>query len=164
MQLTKKEMEETQMLVTTPEKWDVVTRKVSAFNVSHHAVVPFPFRTLKFAVTNIVGVLNHRFNDFAAFPFLHTLQQHAVSAEDISDNRMASVQGSDAAVASLVRLLIIDEVHLLNDERGAVIETLVSRTQRQVPPDTMKLLVISHLVANLRGIARLLCFHRRSIT
>ncbi len=28
MQLTKKEMEETQMLVTTPEKWDVVTRKV----------------------------------------------------------------------------------------------------------------------------------------
>ena len=28
MQLTKREMEETQMLVTTPEKWDVVTRKV----------------------------------------------------------------------------------------------------------------------------------------
>lgn len=45
-----------------------------------------------------------------------------------------AAQGSDAAVASLVRLLIIDEVHLLNDERGAVIETLVSRTQRQVLP------------------------------
>ena len=29
MQLTKREMEETQMLVTTPEKWDVVTRKVT---------------------------------------------------------------------------------------------------------------------------------------
>ena len=28
MQLTKREMEDTQMLVTTPEKWDVVTRKV----------------------------------------------------------------------------------------------------------------------------------------
>lgn len=41
------------------------------------------------------------------------------------------LQGSDAAVAALVRLLIIDEVHLLNDDRGAVIETLVSRTQRQ---------------------------------
>jgi len=27
MQLTKKEILETQMLVTTPEKWDVVTRK-----------------------------------------------------------------------------------------------------------------------------------------
>ena len=29
MQLTRKEISETQMIVTTPEKWDVVTRKVS---------------------------------------------------------------------------------------------------------------------------------------
>ena len=29
-------------------------------------------------------------------------------------------------------LLIIDEVHLLADERGAVIETIVARTQRYV--------------------------------
>jgi antiviral helicase SLH1 len=27
MQLTKKEIAETQIIVTTPEKWDVVTRK-----------------------------------------------------------------------------------------------------------------------------------------
>jgi len=66
MQLSKKELAETQMIVTTPEKWDVVTRK-----------------------------------------------------------------GGDVAMAALVRLLIIDEVHLLNDERGPVIETLVSRTLRQ---------------------------------
>ena len=32
-------------------------------------------------------------------------------------------------------LLIIDEVHLLNDERGAVIETIVARTLRQVSQD-----------------------------
>jgi replicative superfamily II helicase len=31
-----------------------------------------------------------------------------------------------------VRLLIIDEVHLLDEERGAVIETIVARTLRQV--------------------------------
>jgi replicative superfamily II helicase len=30
-----------------------------------------------------------------------------------------------------VRLLIIDEVHLLDEERGAVIETIVARTLRQ---------------------------------
>lgn len=36
------------------------------------------------------------------------------------------------SVAATVRLLIIDEVHLLNDERGPVIETLVARTTRQV--------------------------------
>ena len=35
-------------------------------------------------------------------------------------------------MAASVRLLIIDEVHLLNDERGPVIETLVARTTRQV--------------------------------
>ena len=69
MQLSKRELTETQMIVTTPEKWDVITRK-----------------------------------------------------------------GSDVAVAQAVRLLIIDEVHLLNDERGPVIETLIARTQRQVPP------------------------------
>jgi activating signal cointegrator complex subunit 3 len=67
MQLSKKELAETQVIVTTPEKWDVITRK-----------------------------------------------------------------GGDVAVAQAVRLLIIDEVHLLNDERGPVIETLIARTQRQV--------------------------------
>ncbi|KAG0625562.1 hypothetical protein M758_2G065100 [Ceratodon purpureus] len=67
MQLTKRELEETQMIVTTPEKWDVITRK-----------------------------------------------------------------SSDMALATLVKLLIIDEVHLLNDDRGPVIETLVARTLRQV--------------------------------
>ena len=56
------------MLVTTPEKWDVVTRKSTG----------------------------------------------------------------DVALAQIVRLLIIDEVHLLHDDRGAVIETLVARTLRQV--------------------------------
>ena len=69
MQLSKRELEATQMIVTTPEKWDVITRK-----------------------------------------------------------------GGDVAVAAAVRLLIIDEVHLLNDERGPVIETLIARTLRQVQP------------------------------
>lgn len=77
MQLSKRELTETQMIVTTPEKWDVITRK-----------------------------------------------------------------GGDVAVAAAVRLLIIDEVHLLNDERGPVIETLIARTQRQVPP---------HLCINSHG-------------
>eukprot|EP00878_Enallax_costatus_P034825 GHUV01038702.1.p1 GENE.GHUV01038702.1~~GHUV01038702.1.p1 ORF type:complete len:156 (-),score=17.31 GHUV01038702.1:37-504(-) len=67
MQLSKRELSATQMIVTTPEKWDVITRK-----------------------------------------------------------------GGDVAVAALVKLLIIDEVHLLNDERGPVIETLIARTLRQV--------------------------------
>lgn len=68
MQLTRAEINETQIIVTTPEKWDVVTRKPTG----------------------------------------------------------------EGELASKVRLLIIDEVHLLNEERGAVIETIVARTLRQV--------------------------------
>ena len=56
MQLTKAEIMATNMLITTPEKWDVVTRK------------------------------------------------------------------ADGGLTQLVKLLIIDEVHLLHDERGPVIE------------------------------------------
>lgn len=58
------------MLVTTPEKWDVVTRKS-------------------------VG---------------------------------------DVALSQIVRLLILDEVHLLHEDRGPVLESLVARTLRQVSP------------------------------
>ncbi|KAH9813422.1 Sec63 Brl domain-containing protein [Melampsora americana] len=68
MQLTKAEINSTHLIVTTPEKWDVVTRKAS---------------------------------------------------------------GEDDLV-SKVRVLIIDEVHLLHEDRGAVIETIVARTLRQV--------------------------------
>eukprot|EP01134_Creolimax_fragrantissima_P000312 CFRG0312T1 len=68
MQLTKAEIRTTQMLVTTPEKWDVITRKSTG----------------------------------------------------------------DSDLASSVRLLILDEVHLLHDERGPVIESLVARTLRMV--------------------------------
>ncbi|EPS38085.1 hypothetical protein H072_8181 [Dactylellina haptotyla CBS 200.50] len=68
MHLTKAEILRTQIIVTTPEKWDVVTRKSTG----------------------------------------------------------------DNELVQKVRLLIIDEVHMLHDERGPVIETLVARTQRQV--------------------------------
>lgn len=68
MQLTRKEVQETQVIVTTPEKWDVITRK---------------------------GV-------------------------------------GDVDLVAKVRLLIIDEVHLLQEDRGPVIETLVARTLREV--------------------------------
>ena len=43
-----------------------------------------------------------------------------------------------------MKLLIIDEVHLLNEDRGAVIETIVARTLRQVH----KRLESHHYVAN----------------
>ena len=84
MQLTKKEIVATQIVVTTPEKWDVVTRKSTG----------------------------------------------------------------DTELVQKVRLLIIDEVHMLHDERGAVIESLVARTERQVE-STQSLIRIVGLSATL---------------
>ncbi|KAF4121373.1 pre-mRNA-splicing helicase BRR2 [Geosmithia morbida] len=65
-QLTKQQIAETQIIVTTPEKWDVITRKAN-----------------------------------------------------------------DLTYTNLVRLIIIDEIHLLHDERGPVLESIVSRTMRK---------------------------------
>ncbi|KAI4303767.1 hypothetical protein MLD38_039362 [Melastoma candidum] len=83
MQLSRTELDQTQMIVTTPEKWDVITRK-----------------------------------------------------------------SSDMSLSMLVKLLIIDEVHLLNDDRGAVIEALVARTLRQVE-STQSMIRIVGLSATL---------------
>ncbi|CAK4031933.1 Antiviral helicase SLH1 [Lecanosticta acicola] len=84
MQLTKAEIVQTQVIVTTPEKWDVVTRKSTG----------------------------------------------------------------DTELVQKVRLLIIDEVHMLHDERGAVLESLVARTERQVE-STQSLIRIVGLSATL---------------
>lgn len=84
MQLTRAEIKSTQIIVTTPEKWDVVTRKASG----------------------------------------------------------------DNEFVSMVKLLIIDEVHLLHEERGAVIESLVARTLRQVE-STQSMIRIVGLSATL---------------
>eukprot|EP00741_Cyanophora_paradoxa_P020260 tig00021238_g19554.t1 len=90
MQLTRKELQETQVIVTTPEKWDVITRKTS-----------------------------------------------------------------DTGLVSLVRLLIIDEVHLLADDRGPVIETLVARTLRMVEStqSMIRIVGLSATLPNYRDVA-----------
>lgn len=91
MQLTRKEIGETQIIVTTPEKWDVVTRK--------------PTGEGELASVSIGTVY--------AIQFWSGLMKACLGAQK-------------------VKLLIIDEVHLLNEERGAVIETIVARTLRLV--------------------------------
>lgn len=63
--LSKKELALTHIIVSTPEKWDVVTRKSESLN-------------------------------------------------------------------TMVSLLIIDEIHLLDDERGVVLECLIARTIRLI--------------------------------
>lgn len=94
MQLTKSEIQQTQMLVTTPEKWDVVTRKGAG----------------------------------------------------------------DVALITLVKLLIIDEVHLLHGERGPVVEALVARTLRLVESSQsmIRIVGLSATLPNYIDVARFL--------
>lgn len=56
----------------------------------------------------------------------------------------------DSEVVGLVKLLIIDEVHLLNGSRGPVIEALVARTLRQVVSSQSMIRIIA-LSATLPG-------------
>lgn len=65
--MTKAEIDATQVIVTTPEKWDIITRK-----------------------------------------------------------------SGERTYTQLVKLMIIDEVHMLHDTRGPVLESLVARTVRQI--------------------------------
>jgi replicative superfamily II helicase len=66
VQMTKQQIAETQIIVTTPEKWDVITRK-----------------------------------------------------------------HPDTSYTNIVRLIVIAEIHLLHDERGPVVESIIARTIRR---------------------------------
>lgn len=95
MQLTRAEAQAANVLVTTPEKWDVVTRKAG--------------------------------ND-------------------------------DSSLGNQCGLLIIDEVHLLADERGAVIESVVSRLHRLVESRQRQLRIVglSATLPNYQDVAEFL--------
>lgn len=92
-QLTKQQIADTQIIVTTPEKWDVITRKAT-----------------------------------------------------------------DMSYTNLVRLIIIDEIHLLHDDRGPVLESIVSRTIRKIEQtgDLVRLVGLSATLPNYRDVASFL--------
>jgi len=91
--LTKKQIHETQLIVTTPEKWDIITRK-----------------------------------------------------------------SGDRTYTQLVRLIIIDEIHLLHDERGPVLESIVSRSIRQIEAtqEMIRLVGLSATLPNYEDVAAFL--------
>lgn len=55
-------------------------------------------------------------------------------------------------------MLILDEVHLLNEERGAVIETIVARTLRQVEStqSIVRIVGLSATLPNYEDVAEFL--------
>ncbi|QRV91442.1 pre-mRNA-splicing helicase BRR2 [Ceratobasidium sp. AG-Ba] len=92
-QLTKQQISETQIIVTTPEKWDVITRK-----------------------------------------------------------------STDTSYTNLVRLIIIDEIHLLHDDRGPVLESIIARTIRRMEQngEYVRLVGLSATLPNYKDVAKFL--------
>jgi pre-mRNA-splicing helicase BRR2 len=91
--LTKQQISETQIIVTTPEKWDIVTRK-----------------------------------------------------------------SGDRTFTQFVKLIIIDEIHLLHDERGPVLESIVARTIRGVESsrEMVRMVGLSATLPNYEDVATFL--------
>ncbi len=89
-QLSKEQINETQIIVCTPEKWDIITRKTG-----------------------------------------------------------------DRTYTQLVRLVIIDEIHLLHDDRGPVLESIVARTLRQIEStqEDVRLVGLSATLPNYKDVA-----------
>ncbi|KAL6571973.1 DExH-box ATP-dependent RNA helicase DExH12 [Orobanche minor] len=96
--LTRQQIEETQIIVTTPEKWDIITRKSGD----------------------------------------RTYTQH-------------------------VKLLIIDEIHLLHDNRGPVLESIIARTVRQIEAtkEHIRLVGLSATLPNYEDVALFLRVDRK---
>ncbi|KAG2812633.1 putative U5 small nuclear ribonucleoprotein helicase [Phytophthora cactorum] len=92
--LSREQLFNTQIIVTTPEKWDIITRK----------------------------------------------------------------SGDDRTYTQLVRLVIIDEIHLLHDTRGPVLEALVARTIRNVEAtqQMVRLVGLSATLPNYEDVAAFL--------
>ncbi len=89
-QLSREQINETQVIVCTPEKWDIITRK-----------------------------------------------------------------SGDRTYTQLVRLVIIDEIHLLHDERGPVLESIVTRTLRnmEATQEDVRLVGLSATLPNYKDVA-----------
>ncbi|KAI0244580.1 Pre-mRNA-splicing helicase BRR2 [Massospora cicadina] len=92
-QLTKQQISEAQILVTTPEKWDIITRKAT-----------------------------------------------------------------DRSYTNLVRLVIIDEIHLLHDDRGPILESIVARALRhsEETQEPIRLVGLSATLPNYSDVAAFL--------
>lgn len=66
--------------------------------------------------------------------------------------------GSERAYNQLVSLIIIDEIHLLHDDRGPVLECIVARTIRQIEQtkDNCRLVGLSATLPNYKDVATFL--------
>lgn len=77
---------------------------------------------------------------------------------------MITRRGGERSYTQLVRLIILDEVHLLHDERGPVLEALVARTLRnaETTGEAVRLVGLSATLPNYEDVAAFLRVDLRS--
>ena len=70
-------------------------------------------------------------------------------------------KSGDRLYTQLVKLLIIDEVHLLHDDRGPVLESIIARTVRQVETtqEMVRLVGLSATLPNFEDVATFMRVH-----
>ena len=71
---------------------------------------------------------------------------------------MITRKSTDTSYTNLVRLIIIDEIHLLHDERGPVLESVIARTIRRMEQasEYVRLVGLSATLPNYQDIATFL--------
>lgn len=52
-----------------------------------------------------------------------------------------------------IGLILIDEVHILNDQRGAVLEAIISRMRLSLQPDSYRIVAVSATIPNISNLA-----------
>ncbi|KAF5375631.1 hypothetical protein D9757_008508 [Collybiopsis confluens] len=69
-----------------------------------------------------------------------------------------SFSATDTSYTNLVRLLIVDEIHLLHDDRGPVLESVIARTRRHAAAsgNPVRLVGLSATLPNYVDVARFL--------
>lgn len=66
-------------------------------------------------------------------------------------------RGAERTFTQLVRLIIFDEIHLLHDERGPVLESLVARTIRQMETVSLIIIILNLFLLEVNCLLTYLC-------
>ncbi|CAF3930211.1 unnamed protein product [Rotaria magnacalcarata] len=130
-----------------------------------------PMRSL---VQEVVGNFTKRLNPFG-LKVAELTGDHQLSREQINETQLIvctpekwdiiTRKGGERSYTQLVRLIILDEVHLLHDDRGPVLEAVVARTIRTIETtqDAVRFVGLSATLPNYEDIATFLNVKREGL-
>ncbi|CAF4053652.1 unnamed protein product, partial [Rotaria sp. Silwood2] len=143
-----------------------------AINVDEFKMIYIaPMRSL---VQEVVGNFTKRLNPFG-LKVAELTGDHQLSREQINETQLIvctpekwdiiTRKGGERSYTQLVRLIILDEVHLLHDDRGPVLEAVIARTIRTIETtqDAVRFVGLSATLPNYEDIATFLNVKREGV-